>query len=166
MDKQLNNHKKICYLPSNLATNFPQQSSDLFKPKSDQAQLVYTACHTLANLYICMRAWMGGWGGGGVTYSLFIKNLAHYSLKVRKVAKKSDYSLFINLGPYYSLFIIFFGSLFTIHYKKGHYSLIITPHPDTPVYTCRITIKISKGFNALSLPLWHLITFKVFLQTQ
>ena len=65
MDKQLNNHKKICYLPSNLATNFPQQSSDLFKPKSDQAQLVYTACHTLANLYICMRAWMGGWGGGG-----------------------------------------------------------------------------------------------------
>ena len=125
-------------------------------------------------------------GGGGVTYSLFIKNLAHYSLKVRKVAKKSDYSLFINLGPHYSLFIFFFGSLFTIHYKKGHYSLIIifwgslftihykkghysliiTPHPDTPVYTCRITIKISKGFNALSLPLWHLITFKVFLQTQ
>ena len=42
-------------------------------------------------------------GGGGVWYSLFIKNLAHYSsnktnysLKVRKVAKKSDYSLFIN----------------------------------------------------------------------
>ena len=57
------------------------------------------------------RVWMGG-GGGGVWYSLFIKNLAHYSLslkfwvihfnktnyslKVRKVAKKSDYSLFIN----------------------------------------------------------------------
>ena len=35
-------------------------------------------------------------------------------------------------GPRYSLdlFIIFFGSLFTIHYKKGHYSLIIIPHPD------------------------------------
>ena len=35
-------------------------------------------------------------------------------------------------GPRYSLdlFIIIFGSLFTIHYKKGHYSLIIIPHPD------------------------------------
>ena len=31
-----------------------------------------------------------------------------------------------------SLFTIhyFFGSLFTFHYKKGHYSLIIIPHPD------------------------------------
>ena len=25
---------------------------------------------------------------------------------------------------------LFFGSLFTIHYKKDHYSLIIIPHPD------------------------------------
>ena len=55
----------------------------------------------------------GGGGGGGVWYSLFIKTI--YSLKVRKVAKKSDYSLFIN---FLSLFIFFFGS-FTIHYKKG-----------------------------------------------
>ena len=67
------------------------------------------------------------------------------------VAKKFDYSLsiifFFNslkkgiirsfLGPHYSLFIIFFAhySLFIIfmliiHYKKGHYSLIIKPHPD------------------------------------
>ena len=53
----------------------------------------------------------GGGGGGGVWYSLFIKNLAHYSshsnktnysLTVKKVAKKSDYSLFI---------IFFFNSL-------------------------------------------------------
>ena len=64
---------------------------------------------------------------------------------VRKVAKKSDYSLFINfffnslknriihfLGPHYSLFTIF-GTLFTIHYKKGHYSLIIIPHLDPDV---------------------------------
>ena len=49
------------------------------------------------------------------------------------MAKKNDYSLFINffsnalknriihyfLGPHYSLFINFFGSLFTIHYKEG-----------------------------------------------
>ena len=35
-------------------------------------------------------------GGGGVLYSLFIKISAHYSLKVRKVAKKSDDSLFNN----------------------------------------------------------------------
>ena len=35
-----------------------------------------------------------------------------------------------NLGPHYSLFIIFLAhySLFII--KKGHYSLIIIPHPD------------------------------------
>ena len=60
--------------------------------------------------------WGSGWGG--VWYSLFIKHVAHlfislefwvihynktnYSLKVRKVAKKSDYSLFI---------IFFFNSL-------------------------------------------------------
>ena len=55
----------------------------------------------------------GGGGGGGLVFTiLFIKNLAHYSshknfeliiyknktnysLKVRQVAKKSDYSLFI-----------------------------------------------------------------------
>ena len=57
------------------------------------------------------------------------------------MAKKSDHSLFINLffnslkeldyslflGSHYSLFIIFW---LTIHYKKGHYSLIIIPHPD------------------------------------
>ena len=43
-------------------------------------------------------------GGGGVWYSLFIKiipiihliKILGYSLKVRKVAKKSDYPLFIN----------------------------------------------------------------------
>ena len=60
------------------------------------------------------------------------------------MAKKSDYSLFINFffnslkKLDYSLFFrpllftihYFFGSLFTIHYKKGHYSLIIMPHPD------------------------------------
>ena len=59
------------------------------------------------------------------------------------MAKKSEYSIFINFffnsitnriihyfsGPQYSLFF-FFGSLFTSHYKKGHYSLIIIPHPD------------------------------------
>ena len=59
------------------------------------------------------------------------------------MAKKSDYSLFINfffnslknrithlfLGPHYSLFIFLAHySLFFI--KKGHYSLIIIPHPD------------------------------------
>ena len=85
----------------------------------------------------------GGGGGSGIHYSLrfsplFIslkfwvihQNKTNYSLTIRKVAKKSDYSLFINfffnslkkgiihkfLGPHYSLF---FGSLFTIHYKKG-----------------------------------------------
>ena len=60
------------------------------------------------------------------------------------MAKKSDYSLFINVFfnslKKIGLFIIFrpsiftirffFGSLFTIHHKKGHYSLIIIPHPD------------------------------------
>ena len=45
--------------------------------------------------------------GAGVWYSLFIKNLTHYSwvinqnktnysLTVKKVSKESDYSLFIN----------------------------------------------------------------------
>ena len=51
-------------------------------------------------------------GGGGVWYSLFIKNLAHFL--------GSHYSLFIILLAHYSLFII----------KKGHYSLIIIPHLD------------------------------------
>ena len=59
------------------------------------------------------------------------------------MAKKSDYSLFINFffNPlktsiiHYFLNLIFhyslfFGSIFTVHYKKGHYSLIILPHPD------------------------------------
>ena len=44
--------------------------------------------------------------GGGLVFivTLYIKNLAHYSpllvysLKIRKVAKKSDYSLFINFS--------------------------------------------------------------------
>ena len=62
----------------------------------------------------------------------------HYSLKY-------DYSLFIIV--FYSLKIVlfiifrpplftihFFGSLFTIHYKKGHYSLIIIPHLDPYIY--------------------------------
>ena len=34
--------------------------------------------HFLFNHQGVMRVWMGG-GGGGVWYSLFIKNLAHYS---------------------------------------------------------------------------------------
>ena len=62
------------------------------------------------------------------------------------MAKKSDYSLLINFffnsvkKQDYSLF--FSPSIFTIHYflahyslfiiKKGHYSLIIIPHPDSP----------------------------------
>ena len=60
------------------------------------------------------------------------------------MAKKTDNSLFINFFLQFTkeigLFInfqgliihysLFFGSLFTIHYKKGHYSLIIIPHPD------------------------------------
>ena len=59
------------------------------------------------------------------------------------MAKKSDYSLFINFffnSLKIGLFIIFRPSLFTIHYflahhslfiiKKCHYSLIIIPHPD------------------------------------
>ena len=62
------------------------------------------------------------------------------------MAKKSDYSLVINfffnslkIGSFIvfrpSIFTIpFFGSLFTIHYKKGHYSLIIIPHPDPLKY--------------------------------
>ena len=67
------------------------------------------------------------------------------------MAKKSDYSLFINfyfnslkknriihyfLGSHYSLFIIFLAhySLFII--KKGHYSLIIIPHLDPHTGMC------------------------------
>ena len=69
--------------------------------------------------------------------------MTNYSLKVRQV-KKSDYSLFINfvcnslknriihyvkaLIIHYSLLFLAYYSLFII--KKGHYSLIITPHPD------------------------------------
>ena len=64
------------------------------------------------------------------------------------MAKKSDYSLYINfffnslkdriihyfLGSHYSLFIIFLAhySLFVI--KRGDYSLIIIPHLDPPTY--------------------------------
>ena len=69
--------------------------------------------------------------------------MTNYSLTVRKLAKKillftihffffislKKIGLFIIFGPHYSLFIIF-GSLFTVHYKKSHYSLIIIPHPD------------------------------------
>ena len=45
-----------------------------------------------------MRVWIGGGGGGGggVWYSLFIKNLAHYSShkNVRVIHKnKTNYSL-------------------------------------------------------------------------
>ena len=71
------------------------------------------------------------------------------------MAKKSDYSLFINfffsslkmsdysliLGPHYSQFIIF-CSLFTIHYKKGHYSLIIIPI-QTPTHGSAITLSMT-----------------------
>ena len=40
--------------------------------------------------------------------------------------------LFINLIIHYSLF---FWLIVTIHYnKKGHYSLIIIPHPDPLVF--------------------------------
>ena len=73
------------------------------------------------------------------------------------MAKKSDYSLFINfffnslkyriihyvLGSHYSLFIIFLAhySLFII--KKGHYSLIIIPHPDPHVYNVSLAYCIA-----------------------
>ena len=64
------------------------------------------------------------------------------------MAKKSDYSLFINFFfnslKKIGLFIIFrpsiftihyfFDSLFTINYKKGHYLLIIIPYPDPLIY--------------------------------
>ena len=69
------------------------------------------------------------------------------------MAKKSDYSLFINfffnslknriihysLGPQNSLFINFLAhySLFVI--KKGHYSLIIIPHPDRHVWCLSVS---------------------------
>ena len=62
------------------------------------------------------------------------------------MAKKTDYSLFINffsnsiknriihyfLGPHYSLFICLarYSQFIT---KKGHYSLITIPHPDPPI---------------------------------
>ena len=52
--------------------------------------------------------------------------------------KKLDYSLF--LGPHYSLYSLFWGTLFTIHYKKGQYSLIIIPHPDPYVATIEFQI--------------------------
>ena len=67
-------------------------------------------------------------------------SIIHYTLK-------SDYSLFINFFFYLlkiiGLFIIFRPPFYTIHYflahysqfiiKKGHYSLIIIPHPDPQV---------------------------------
>ena len=74
-----------------------------------------------------------GWGSG-IHYSLKIKPIIHlikilgYSLIVRKLAKKSDYSLFINFvfnSLKLGLFIIFRPSLFTIHYFLAHYSLFI-----------------------------------------
>ena len=49
------------------------------------------------------------------------------------MTKKSDKSLFINFffnSLKNRIIDSFFGSLFTIHYKKGHYSLIIIPNPD------------------------------------
>ena len=71
------------------------------------------------------------------------------------MAKKYDYSLFINfffyslknriihyfLGPHYSLFI-YFGSLFTIHYKKGP---LFTNHytPSRPSYMFDISSNTS-----------------------
>ena len=42
-------------------------------------------------------------------------------------------------GSHYSLFIIFWllnHSLLSIHYKKGHYSLIIIPYPDPQAGFC------------------------------
>ena len=80
-----------------------------------------------------------------------------YSLKVRKVAKKSDYSLFINfifkslkiglfinfktLITHYSLF---FGSLFTIHYKKGP---LLTNHYTPPlIHSRRVVVSYKRKF--------------------
>ena len=52
----------------------------------------------------------------------------HYSL-LKKIG------LFIILGPHYPLFVIFWTrARFTIHYRKGHYSLTIIPHPHSHVY--------------------------------
>ena len=76
--------------------------------------------------------------------------------------KKSDYSLFIifffnSLKYDYSLFLrlslfsihYFLCSLFTIHYKKGHYSLIIIPHPDPHI---KLAIFSIHGLTAYNVP--------------
>ena len=86
-------------------------------------------------------------------WKCFAKFKTNYSLKVRKVAKKSDYSLFIIFffHPLKNRIIHYFRpSLFTIHYflanfslfiiKKGHYSLIIIPHPDPPISNDRASL--------------------------
>ena len=40
------------------------------------------------------------------------------------------------------MFHYFFGSLFTVHYKNGHYSLIIIPHLDPHhIQSRRLNIK-------------------------
>ena len=97
---------------------------------------------------IVILVWIGG-GGGGIHYSLKNKpiirliKILDYSLKVRKVAKKSDYSLFVIFffnSLKMGLFINFRPLLFAVHFlahyslfiiEKADYSLIIIPHPDT-----------------------------------
>ena len=104
--------------------------------------------------------------------------MSNYSLTVKKVAKKSDYSLFINfffnslknmiihyfIGPHYSLFIIFLAhySLFII--KKGHYSLIIIPHPDPRKYT-RQKIRLKHTYREIEWVIPVLDNFRHFLYT-
>ena len=80
------------------------------------------------------------------------------------MAKKSDYSLFIDFFLQFikkiGLFIIFLGShypLFII--KKSHYSLIIIPHPDPLV--CLISLKIKKGHKMLSSAAVVIVAFRV-----
>ena len=91
------------------------------------------------------------------------------------MAKKSDYSLFINfffnslknriihyfLGSHYSIFIIFLAhfSLFII--EKGHYSLIIIPHLDPHVSgSVNVSLEAELGqILLLGLDVHHLPNF-------
>ena len=84
-------------------------------------------------------------GGSGIHYSKFSPliislkfwvihyNKTNYSLKKRKVVKKSDYSLFINFffnSLKKSRIIHYFRpSICTIHYFLAHYSIFIIKRP-------------------------------------
>ena len=94
--------------------------------------LVFTIHQKFSSLFISLKVWV------------IHLNKTNYSFTVKKVGKEiclfTIHYFFLQFIKKIGLFIIFRPSIFTIYYflahyslfiiNKGHYSLIIIPHPD------------------------------------